>query len=137
VTSSEHSVVARIDPIANQVIAQIPVGRNPRFATAGAHALWTLNQGDGTISRVNTSTAKVVATIPAGLPGPGGEIAFGFGSVWVTVVGIPVTRIDSAGNKVIRQWHGAGGDSIRAGLGSVWLTSLKAGVVWRVAPDKL
>jgi virginiamycin B lyase len=127
-----------IRPAANQVIAQIPVGRNPRFATAGADALWTLNQGDGTISRVNTGTAKVVATIPAGLPGPGGEIAFGFGSVWVTVVGIPVTRIDGPGNKVIRQWHGAGGDSIRAGLARFrWLTSLKAGLVWRVAPDKL
>jgi len=137
VTSSEHNVVSRIDPAANQVIAQVPVGNKPRFATAGGGALWTLNQGDGTISRVNTRTAEVVATISAGLPGAGGEIAFGFGSVWVTLVGIPLTRIDSAGNKVIRQWHGAGGDSIRAGLGSIWLTSLKAGLVWRVAPDRL
>lgn len=48
-----------------------------------------------------------------------------------------MTRIDSAENKVIRQWHGTGGDSIRAGLGSIWLTSLKAGLVWRVAPGKL
>jgi len=137
VTSSEHNVVARIDPAADQVVQQITVGRNPRFATAGASALWTLNQGDGTISRVNTRNSEVVATIPAGLPGPGGEIAFGFGSVWVTLFGIPVTRIDSAENKVIRQWHGTGGDSIRAGLGSIWLTSLKAGLVWRVAPGKL
>jgi len=137
VTSSEHNVVARIDPAANQVTAQIPVGNKPRFATAGAGAVWTLNQGDGTVSRVNTRTGEVVATISAGLPGAGGEIAFGFGSVWITLAGIPVTRIDSAGNKVIRQWHGAGGDSIRAGLGSIWLTSLKAGLVWRVRPDKL
>jgi len=137
VTSFEHSVLSKIDPNTNQIVAQIPVGKNPRFATSGAGAVWTLNQGDGTISRVDTRAARVVAMIPAGLAGHGGEIAFGFGSVWVTMMRIPVTRIDAATNSVARQWHGAGGDSIRAGLGSIWLTSLKDGIVWRISPDKL
>jgi virginiamycin B lyase len=137
VTSFEHSVLSKVDPGTNRVVAQIPVGKNPRFATSGAGAVWSLNQGDGTVSRVDTRTSKVVATIPAGLAGHGGEITFGFGSVWATLIGIPVTRIDAASNLLVRQWQGDGGDSIRAGLGTVWLTDLKAGLVWRISPDKL
>lgn len=137
VTSSGHNVLSKVDPATNKVVKQIPVGQHPRFATFGAGAVWTLNQGDGTISRIDTATAKVVATVPAGLAGHGGEIAFGFGSVWVTMIGIPITRIEAATNSVVRQWHGDGGDSIRAGLGSIWLTNIKAGIVWRTSPDKL
>jgi len=137
VTSSEHSVVTQIDTATNRVAGQIAVGKSPRFATAGAGSVWTLNQGDGTISRIDARTSKVVATIAAGLAGHGGEIAFGFGAVWVTMIGVPVTRIDATKNTVLSQWRGAGGDSIRAGLGSVWLTHLKAGVVWRIPPESL
>ena len=72
-----------------------------------------LNQGDGTVSRVDAATAKLLATIPAGIPGLGGEIAFGGGSVWATVFGYPITQIDPAKNKVIRQWTDKGRASIR------------------------
>ena len=126
-----------IDPAANRVVARIAVGRGPRFATAGAGAVWTLHPGDGTVSRVDVATGTVAATVPAGLSGRGGEIAFGFGAVWATLVGTPVTHIDAGTNAVLRQWIGPGGDSIRTGLGSVWLTDLKGGRVWRVPPDAL
>jgi hypothetical protein len=82
-------------------------------------------------------TGKLVVNIPAGLPGHGGEIAFGFGAVWATLEHIPLTRIDAKSNQVVRQWEGDGGDSIRTGLGSIWLTNLKAGLVWRISPDRL
>lgn len=137
ITSTEHNVFTKVDPSSNRVVAQIAVGKNPRFTTAGAGAVWTLNQGDGTISRVDTATSRLVATIEAGLSGHGGEIAFGFGSVWVTLIGTPVTRIDAMTNSITRQWIGTGGDSIRAGFGSLWLTHLKAGLVWRLDPEKL
>ena len=102
--------------------------------TVGAGSVWTLNQGDGTVSRVDTKTGKLSAVIEAGLPGTGGEIAYGEGSVWATLLGFPITRIDPATNKVTEQWTGKGGDSIRVGFGSVWLTDLDAGVVWRIDP---
>lgn len=137
VTSTEHSVLTKVDPSTNRVVAEIPVGKNPLFATAGAGSVWALNQGDGTVSRVDTKTGKLVVNIPAGLPGHGGEIAFGFGSVWATLDKIPLTRIDANSNVVDRQWLGEGGDSIRTGLGSIWLTDLKAGLVWRISPDQL
>ncbi len=137
ITSTEHSVLAKVDAATNKVVAEIPIGKNPRFLTTGAGSIWTLNQGDGTISRVDMATNHLVASIPAGISGAGGEIAFGFGSVWATLEKFPVTRIDARTNKIIRQWTGEGGDSIRAGHGSIWLTNLNAGIVWRINPATL
>lgn len=135
VSSHAHDGLLQIDPATNKLVATVPVGKGPRFLTAGSGSVWTLNQGDGTISRVNTATAKTTATVAAGVPGEGGEISFGFGAVWATVLGYPVTRIDAATNAVTGQWQGAGGDSIRTGFGSVWLTDLMHGTISRFAPE--
>jgi virginiamycin B lyase len=134
ITSTEHNVVTRVDPQTNQVIVSIPIGPQPRFLTVGAGSVWTLNQGDGTISRVDTKTNKLVATIEVGIPGTGGEIAFGDGSVWATVFRIPMSRVDPATNTVVQQWIGGGGDSIRLGHGSIWLTDFAHSTVWRLDP---
>ena len=137
VTSTEHNVVSKIDPAINRMIAEAPVGKSPRFQTAGANSIWTLNQGDGTISRINMRTNRLLATIPTSLKGPGGEICFGFGSVWATLEKTPITRVDPATNQTLTQWTGAGGDSIRAGHGSIWLTNLQSGLLWRLNPAQL
>lgn len=134
ITSTEHSVLTRVDPQSNRATVSVPVGPQPRFLTVGAGSVWTLNQGDGTISRVDTATNQLTVTIAAGIAGTGGEIAFGEGSVWATVLGIPMSRIDPATNRVVQQWSGPGGDSIRVGHGSVWLTDLVRGKVWRIDP---
>ncbi len=137
VSSHEHNALLKIDPATNKVVATIAVGKGPRFLTAGGGSVWTLNQGDGTVSRIDTKTSRCVANIEAGIPGEGGEIAFGFDTVWATVFGFPITRIDPVTNQVTAQWAGAGGDSIRAGHGSLWLTNLRTGDIWRFAPDML
>jgi virginiamycin B lyase len=137
VTSTEHSTVARVDPRTNLVVETIPVGKSPRFIAAGGGAVWTLNQGDGSVSRIDPKTNKVVATIEVGVPGPGGEIAYGEGSVWVTSFEFPLSRIDPARNAVVQQFAGAGGDAVRVGLGSVWLSNLRAGNVWRLDPRRV
>ena len=136
ITSTEHNLLTRVDVQSNKVAASVRVGPQPRFLTVGAGSVWTLNQGDGTISRVDTKTGKLVATIAVGIPGTGGEIAFGEGFVWATVFQIPISRIDPATNTVVQQWTGAGGDSIRIGHGSIWLTDLAHGVVWRLNPKQ-
>jgi len=132
ISSPEKSVVTRVDTKTNQVTATIDVGPKPRFLTFGAGSVWTLNQGDGTVSRVDAKTNKLVATIEAGVPGNGGELAFGFGHVWATLFEIPITEIDPTANKVVRQWVGPGGDSIRIGHGSVWLSNLRQQNLWRI-----
>ena len=137
VTTPAKNMLTRVDANTNQVTDSIPVGPGPRFETFGAGSVWTLNQGDGTISRVDTKTRKVVATIEVGIPGTGGEIAFGLGHIWTTVFQIPISEIDPGTNQVIKQWVGEGGDTIRAGHGSVWLSNLHAHTVWRIDPKQL
>jgi virginiamycin B lyase len=137
VSSTQESVVTRVDPKTNLIVEKIKVGPAPRFLAVGEGSVWTLNQGDGSISRVDLKTNKIVATIEAGIPGDGGEIAVGEGSVWATSFGYPITRIDPAINKVAQQFFGPGGDSIRVGLGSVWLSNLRAGNVWRLDPRRI
>jgi virginiamycin B lyase len=137
VTSTEHDSVARVDPNTNLIVDTIPVGKSPRFIATGAGAVWTLNQGDGSVSRIDPKTNKVAATIDVGVPGGGGDIAVGEGSVWVTSFDFPLSRIDPATNTVVQQFVGKGGDAVRVGLGSVWLSNLQAGNVWRIDPRRV
>jgi streptogramin lyase len=137
VTTPAKNTLTRVDVKTNRVTDSIAVGPGPRFETFGASAVWTLNQGDGTISRVDIKTRKVVATVEVGIPGGGGEIAFGLGHIWATVFQIPISKIDPETNKVVRQWVGEGGDSVRTGHGSVWLSNLRAHNIWRIDPKQL
>jgi glyoxylase-like metal-dependent hydrolase (beta-lactamase superfamily II) len=126
-----------VDPKTNSVTDTIATGPRPRFLTAGGGSIWTLNQGDGTVSRVDIKARKLITNIELGVPGTGGEISYGEGSVWVTVFEIPLTQIDPATNKVVRQWMGLGGDAVRAGHGSVWLSNLRQQNLWRLDLNQL
>ncbi len=137
VTGTASNVLTRVNPETNLVVESIPVGKAPRFLTIGGGFVWTLNQTSGDVSKVDPKTNKLVETIEVGVPGPGGEIAFGEGSVWVTSFEFPISRIDPTTNKVVQQFEGAGGDAIRVGLGSVWLSNIRAGNVWRIDPRRI
>jgi virginiamycin B lyase len=137
ITGVESSVVTAVDGDTGKVLDSIPVGAKPRFLTAGAGSIWTLNQGDGTVSRVDEKSRKVIATIQVGIPGAGGDISYGADSVWLTVFGVPLTRLDAITNKVVRQWVGKGGDSLRYGFGSIWLTDYKKGLLLRIPIEQV
>jgi len=136
VVSPDESVVVRVDPKTNLVTDRIEVGPQPRFATVGDGSIWTLNQGDGSVSRIDIRTRKPITDIQLGIPGPGGEIAYGEGYVWVTIMQVPLTQIDPGTNKVVRQWFGEGGDAVRVGHGSLWLSNGRQQNVWRVDPKQ-
>jgi YVTN family beta-propeller protein len=121
-----------VDAITGKIIDSVAVGPKPRFLTAGGGSIWILNQGDGTVSRVDEKSRKVIATIQVGIPGAGGDIGYGADSVWATVFDVPLTRIDATTNKVLKQWIGKGGDSLRFGYGSIWLTDYKKGLLLRI-----
>jgi YVTN family beta-propeller protein len=131
-TGVESSVLTAVDADTGKVLESVAVGPKPRFLAAGGGSIWTLNQGDGTVSRVDQNSRKVSATIQVGIPGAGGDIGYGAESVWPTVFGVPLTRIDERTNKVLRQWVGKGGDSLRYGFGSIWLTDYKKGSLERI-----
>jgi streptogramin lyase len=133
VSGVESGVVTAVDADSGEVLDSIPVGANPRFLTAGGGSIWTLNQGDGSFTRVDEKGRKVLAGVQAGIPGTGGDIDYGADSVWLTVFDVPLTRIDATANKVVRQWVGKGGDSLRFGFNSLWITDYKKGLLLRIS----
>jgi len=135
-STNEPGALLKVDPKTNAIVASIPVGPKPRFLTASLGSIWTLNQGDGTVSRVDIKSGTMVASIPCGIPGPGGEITYGAGSIWPTNNDFPITQIDIASNKVVKQWGGPGGDGIKFGFGAIWLSNGQLQTVWRTSPDQ-
>jgi len=133
ITVVDKNVLTAVDAASGKVLESIPIGPKPRFLTSGGGSVWTLNQGDGTVSRVDEKTRKVVATISVGIPGPGGDIDYGADSVWPTVFDVPLSQIDDKTNTVVKQWVGKGGDSLRFGFNSLWITDYKQGLLSRIA----
>jgi virginiamycin B lyase len=134
ITGFATNVLTVVDASSGNLLGSVPVGRKPRFLTAGGGSVWTLNQGDGTVSRVDAKTRKVTATISTGIPSAGGDICYGIKEIWTTVFDVPLTRIDPQTNAVLWQWVGHGGDSMRFGHNSLWMTDYKKGLLLRF-PD--
>jgi virginiamycin B lyase len=134
VTDPDKGIVSRVDPVRRRVTATVKARPGSRFLAAGEGAVWVLNQADGSVSKIDPRSSRVVATIRANVPGSGGCIATGFGSVWVTMPLTPLLRIDPKANRVIERWTGAGGDCLSTGFGSVWLSNRDFGTVWRINP---
>ena len=63
VTSTKESLVTRRSADEPDRGDDRSSGLSPRFLAVGEGSVWTLNQGDGSISRVDLKTNKVVATI--------------------------------------------------------------------------
>lgn len=88
--------VARVDP--TDLTVTLPykeVGNGPAAVLSAFGSIWVANHLDGTLSRVDPSTASVQATIPVG-EGPS-ALAEAGGSVWVANESDgSITRIDPA-----------------------------------------
>lgn len=63
VTGVESSVLTAVDASTGKVLESVCVGPKPRFLTSGAGSIWTLNQGDGSVSRVDEKSRMVIANI--------------------------------------------------------------------------
>jgi len=138
VASSGENVVVRIDPATNGILARIPVGPSPKFMSAGEGAVWVQNRTDGSVSRIDPATNREAARVVANAPTQAGDISAGGGFVWLSVDGLPVTRIDPRTNTVTHQFvGGTGADAIRWGMGSVWVADHKIGQLWRIDASRI
>lgn len=137
VTCPLEDRVLRVDPLSNLVDKRIEVSARPRAIAIGESSVWVLCQKDGKVERIDPKTSKVTKSIELGVPGAEGGIAIGQGSVWVTLAGFPITRIDPGTDKVIQQFYGEGGGTIQVGLNSVWLSNLKEKTLWRLDPKRI
>ena len=124
--------VLRIDPATNLVTKRVKVSATPEAIAVGEGSIWVLCTKDGKVDRLDPKTDKVSKTIDLDVRGAGGEIAFGDGSVWVTMTGFPLTRISPSTDKVVQQFYGQGGGAIQTSPGVVWLSNVAEGTVWRV-----
>jgi virginiamycin B lyase len=132
VTRAEGAEVTSVDATTGVVLAHVVTGPNPRFLTAGNGAIWTLNQGDGSLSRIDMSNTEPARTLALGTAGHGGDITYGAGRVWTTFPNVPLSIVDVSVPALLCQWTGPGGDSLGFGHGAIWLTHYSAGTISRI-----
>ena len=148
-TSDAVSVLTRIDPTRNAVVAQtkLPL-ENPcpelpgscGEAAAGNGAIWLARVSDNMVLRIDPATSAVVATVPVGYQPEG--IAVTPGAIWVANKGGPsVSRIDPATNQVVATIPiGPPGAccsdhmAVAAGAAAVWVSLPDLNTIVRIDP---
>jgi len=129
--------VLRINPQNITVEKHIEVSAGPKMLVVGEGSVWVLCEKEGKVDRIDPKTNKISKTIELGAPATGGGIADGLGSLWVTMQGFPITRIDTTAEKVVQQFYGEGGGAIFVGSGALWLTNLNTKTLWRIDPKRV
>lgn len=101
-------------------------------------SLWVADCKENALVRIDTRTAKKVATVPTGLASTGElNVVAGAGSVWVASDNKTgkVSRLDPATNKVIATITVSPGTWYLAfGFGSVWAVSSDSKTIQRIDP---
>jgi streptogramin lyase len=114
-------------------VVSTQVGPTPRFLAVGEGGVWTLNQGDGSLTRLDPASGEVVTTISAQVIGEGGDITTGLGSVWVRGSDFLLTSVDPGTNAVdARYGPPSGSGGVIVASGAVWLSAHFVGKVWRL-----
>ena len=136
VTNPDVGTVTRIDPDEQEVRDSIPVGENPTGIAVGFDAVWVVESGGPSVSRISPATNSVVGDPIAVGNGPA-EVAVGEGSVWVTNrFDGTISRIDpDPGGAVERIPVGLDPRGIAVGFGSAWVTLSGSNTVVRLDPQ--
>ncbi len=114
------------------MVRTIKTGLGPRFFDVGEGAVWTLNQVDGTVTRIDADTGRT-ARIPAKVRGEGGDLTVGGGSVWVRGTDRLLARIDPRRRKVVARYGpSSGSGAVIVGGGAVWISAHDINTVWRL-----
>ncbi|HEX4385158.1 MAG TPA: hypothetical protein VH083_19500, partial [Myxococcales bacterium] len=129
VTRFEGAEITKVDAATGAIEGTYKTGPSPRFLAAGEGAVWTLNQGDGSLTQLTERDPKNVAL---GTPGKGGDIAVKAGFVWTTMFKTPLSCVDAKTLKLRAQWTGPGGDSLGVSEDAIWLTDYRGGTVSRL-----
>jgi hypothetical protein len=131
------SVLIRIDPATDQVLATTPLEAEPSYVAAGGGAVWVGSPRSTTIQRIDAATNEVTAQIQ--LPGDGvSAIAADEQAVWVEVIQdrsdqgqqnlASLVRIDPRTDAVVATiaLDGLSGydDEVAIGAGAVWVAGV-------------
>jgi YVTN family beta-propeller protein len=134
--------IGLIDKQTNRIVADVPVGARPVAVAFGEDAVWVANAGNGTVSRIDPTTKKVVQTI-GGIGSSPVDLAVAGGMVWVANGGDgTLSEIDPHTNSVVETIDLKGPNTlapeetnaVAAGMGSVWVASGLHRVL-RISPE--
>ena len=137
VTSTEKNLVTRVNARTNVVETTIPVGPKPRFLTTGEGV--GVDDQPGGRQRLAHRCEDEQGGRDDRMRHPRrwrrdlGRRRIRVGDV----VRVPDHAHRCGTNKVVQQFEGPGGDAIRFGHGSVWLSNLRAANVWRIDPKRI
>ena len=135
----DKNKVLRINAATNLVEKQIEVSADPQSIAAGENSIWVLCRKEGKVERIDPKTNKVSKTIDLSVPNADGALAFGEGSLWATMTGFPLTRIEVQGETVTvaQQFYGDAGGAFFLSPGAIWLSNLASGTVSRIDPKRV
>jgi streptogramin lyase len=126
--------ISRVD-LATGVVKTTPLGKEPRYVTAGASSVWATSFFSDTLSRLDPVTGNVTSTVAAP-KGPGG-VAEAFGSVWVAGYDNgEVWRYDPATLTVTAKIQGVGPgiEDLKAGPDAIWTANSSGASISRIEP---
>ena len=138
--------VGVVDPVARQVVDDIPVEFSSALIAAGVGAVWLLDPNGSTLTKIDPETNDVVSRFGIQRPGVPTGLAAGEGSVWISS-----SRPRSQRARRPRNWRTASTHSLAAerervfpvnfasvpltvGEGAVWALERGLGQVTRIQP---
>jgi hypothetical protein len=135
-TKGKFGAVAVIDPVAGRLVDRVAVGNQPTMIRAGYGAAWVLNKGDGTVTRIDAHSHRVIDTLTS--DAVANALTLGAGGVWLA--GHPrhdltgrlelaaLERINPASGAIDRNFETNTGTTVfAAGGGSLWSTGFLGG----------
>jgi virginiamycin B lyase len=119
-------------------LAEVAMARPCGAMTIAHGSLWVADCTERAVKRIDTKTAKILATVSSGIGAADGEmnVAAGAGSIWVfSDAKGAISRIDPATNQVIATIPTKPGSVYLAfGFGALWAASGKEQTLQRIDP---
>jgi virginiamycin B lyase len=132
VTNPDLNIVEKVNPQTQRVVAKAKAGPRPRFCAVGEGAVWALDQGDGSVTRIDAKTGRTTS-IASEFVGDGGDMTAGGGWVWIRGSGPLLARLDPRTSKIVETYGPESGSGAAiVGYGAVWISAHDIDTVWRL-----
>jgi hypothetical protein len=136
VTNRGLDRVQRVDPATNAVDAFAPVGEPCNGFAIAFGAVWTASCADQSLLRIDPVTVRVTGRVATTIAADGeGQVAAGFGSVWISGGDGRLRRFDPKRNDFIATIAiPNGADAVVAGASAIWVSDPAGNEVLRIDP---
>lgn len=146
IVDPDQEEVWRVDTERGEVVTRVPVGNLPHTIEFTEGAAWVAGPGHeldptaagcSVVSRIDTQTNAIVATIPVGSQGSAVIETFD-GHLWSRPEPGVLARVNPSTNAVDQVLTGLPDGEVTsdivAGFGSLWVANWTDGTLWRIAP---